>query len=1023
MSFTDLFIRRPVLASVVSLFIVLLGANAFDQLSVREYPKVEEAAISIRTVYTGASPDLVQGFITTPIQQSIASAEGISYITSSSTSGVSNIVANIRLGYSSDTAITEIMAKVGEVRGELPEESDDPVTTKGTRNRALMYLQFRHPDMTTAQVTDFLQRVARPQFATLEGVGEVAIIGDRIFAMRIWLDPVRMAAFDVTATEAAGAIRANNYLSSAGETNSDLIVMQVKANTDLTDVAEFENIVIRTDGDTLVRVKDIARVELSAENFDSVAFTKGKETVYLSVSSTPSANPLEVSKRVRDELAEVNSQAPEGLVGEVGFDATNFISASLEEVVTTLTEAALIVILVVFVFLGQLRSVVIPVVAIPLSLIGSLFLLWSLGYSINLLTLLALVLAIGLVVDDAIVVVENIHRHIEEGMKPLDAALTGAREIAMPVISMTLTLAAVYAPLGFLTGVIGTLFKEFAFTLAGAVIISGIIALTLSPMMCSKLMVHTTETGLAHRIDVVFTRLMDIYRRQLRDFIQYRVVTVVFALLILAAIPFLLMFAKSELAPSEDQGILFVASAAPDYANLDYVARYTRTYHDIYSTFPEYRTMFQLSYGSDAGESFGGMLLSSWDKRDRTAMEILPELQQKMNAVSGLRVFVIAFPSLPGSGGGAPVQFIVQSISDYRLLATLTDELVDEARRSGLFTFIASDLEFSKPEVRVTIDRDKVARLGVTMEDIGTTLSTLLGERRINRFSRDGRSYKVIPQAAPETRIDADWINRYYVRTASGEQVPLSTVIDIETVVQPAALNQFQQLNSAKLEGALAPGVSLGDALAFLENKAAELLPEGFSVDYDGVSRQYIEEGGRLYGVFFVSLLAIYLVLAAQFESFRDPFIILISVPLSICGALIPLTLGFATLNIYSQIGLITLIGLITKHGILIVEFANKLQLDGLSKHEAVVEAAAVRLRPVLMTTAAMVLGVLPLIFASGAGAVSRFNIGVVIASGMVVGTLFTLFVVPVVYSFVARVHESSEGDAAPIDGLPHGSH
>ncbi len=1002
MKFTDLFIKRPVLASVVSLFILLVGFNSFEQLDIREFPKIEEATVTVQTIYVGASAELVQGFITTPTQQAIASAEGIAYITSSSRGGVSSVTAHIEPDYNADEALTEIIAKAAEIRSQMPDEAKDPVITKGSdRGGALMYVAYDHAGMSAEQMTDYLLRIVQPQLATLDGVGEVAVYGGRNFAMRIWLDPDRMAARNITSVEVLEAIRANNFLSTAGEIRGQFVIAQVRANTDLQTVAEFENIVIRSEGDTLLRIRDVGTVALSSENFDSSASGGGKSFVVTGISPTPGANPLSVAKRVRQELEAVREQAPEGFNVEVKYDVSEFIEASINEVLTTLAEASVIVILVVFLFLGQIRSVIIPVVTIPLSLVGTLFLIWWLGYSINLLTLLALVLCIGLVVDDAIVVVENIHRHIEEGHSPFDASIMGAREIAMPVISMTLTLAAVYAPLGFLTGITGTLFREFAFTLAGSVIISGVVALTLSPMMCAKFLRPDEPAGLARRIDDAFEKLMAVYKRALTSSMQFRPVTLVFALLILLTIPFLMLASQSELAPNEDKGVLFVPIQVPDYASLAYVEKYTRDIDPIFRQFPEYEGSFLFNNGANVGDSFGGVLFKPWDERDRGIFEIQPQMQAMLDQIPGIRTFVFAFPALPGGGGGAQVQVVIKSISDYRLLAQVTDQLLQEARNSGLFMFINSDLKFSKPELRIAIDRDKAAQLGLSMQEIGTTLSLLLGESDINRFALQGRSYKVIAQANEQARYDESWLGRYHVRAKSGEQIPLSTVVKVSTTIQPPVLNQFQQLNAAKLEGAPAEGVSLGEALAFLQEKAGEILPAGFMLDYDGQSRQFFEEGGSLYVIFIISLIAIYLVLAAQFESFRAPFIILVSVPLSICGALIPIALGFATLNIYSQIGLITLIGLISKHGILIVEFANRLQSEGWSSDDAVIEAAAVRLRPVLMTTAAMVLGVVPLILASGAGAVSRNNMGLVIAMGMTVGTLFTLFVVPVFYSYL----------------------
>ncbi|MCL6414741.1 MexW/MexI family multidrug efflux RND transporter permease subunit [Aestuariirhabdus sp. Z084] len=1012
MKFTDLFIKRPVLSSVVSLFILLLGIQAFQNLSIRQYPELENSVITINTAYPGATADIIQGFITTPLQQAIASAEGINYITSSSLQSRSTISAHINLGYSANDALSEIQAKVAGVQNELPSEAEKPVISKDSaRGTALMYVSFFSDDMTNEQVTDYLVRVVQPKLSTLEGVAEAELLGAKTFAMRIWLNPTRMAAYNVTAKQVEDAIRENNFLTAAGETKGAFVATSVNALTDLKDEESFANIVVKSQGDALVRIRDIARVQLNAENFDSYVAFNGISSVYIGISSTPSANPLEVIARVRERFPEITEQLPTGLQGEIVYDATEFIQASIDEVVSTLIEASLIVIVVVFLFLGSVRSVIIPVVTIPLSIVGVLFFMLAMGYSINLLTLLAMVLAVGLVVDDAIVVVENIHRHLEEGLSPFESAIQGAREIAMPVISMTITLAAVYAPIGFMGGLTGKLFTEFAFTLAGAVLISGIIALTLSPMMCAKLLRHdTSNEGLAHRLDMLFDRLRGGYQRQLHSVLNYRPVTVLMTITVLISIPFLYLFTKSELAPTEDQGIVFISATAPKYANLDYLNKYTESYQSIFKEFPEFSHSFLINGSGSVQDSIAGMALKPWDQREQSQMAIQPQLQQALDKIPGLQIFSFNMPSLPGAGGGLPVQFVVNTTADYETLYQVSQRLTQAALESGLFMFVSNELRFDKPETRVLIDRDKAAQLGINMKEIGDAFSLLLGEGRINRFFLEGRSYKVIPQAEREMRNNRDWLQHYYVSTDSGQKIPLSTLIKVESTTRPSSLNQFQQLNSSLIQGVMAPGVTIGQALDFLNQKSTEIFPQGFSKDYSGLSRQYVEEGNKLFYTFLVSLLVIFLVLAAQFESFRDPLVILVTVPLSICGAMIPLALDFATFNIYTQVGLVTLIGLISKHGILIVEFANQLQLQkGLSPREAVEEAASIRLRAVLMTTFSMVLGVLPLLLASGAGAVSRFDIGLVIATGMTIGTCFTLYVVPTIYTLFASRHAQTE--------------
>ena len=812
-----------------------------------------------------------------------------------------------------------------------------------------------------------------------------------------------MAAYGVTASDLSDAVRKYNFLSAAGQVKGQLVVTSINATTDLKSAEAFGAIPVKTVGDSRVLVRDIARVEMGAENYDAISSFDGIPSVYIGVKGTPSANPLDVIKHVREIMPELEAQLPPNLKVSIAYDATLFIQASIDEVVKTLAEAVLIVIVVVFLFLGAFRSVLIPVITIPLSMIGVMFFMQLMGYSINLLTLLAMVLAIGLVVDDAIVVVENIHRHIEEGKTPFDAAIEGAREIAVPVVSMTITLAAVYAPIGFLEGLTGALFKEFALTLAGAVIISGIVALTLSPMMCSVLLRHEENpSGLAHKLDQIFDKLKRRYQRALHGTLNTRPVVVVFALIVLCLIPVLLMFSKSELAPEEDQGIVFIFANAPQPTNLDYLNRYTAEFTTIFKEFPEYYSSFQINGFDGVQSGIGGFLLKPWGERERSQMELLPAVQQRLNDIPGLQIFGFNLPSLPGTGEGLPFQFVINTPNDYESLLQVADRVKQRAMESGKFAFLNVDLAFDKPEIVVDIDREKAAQMGVSMQDLGGTLAILLGEGEINRFTIDGRSYKVIAQVERPYRDNPGWLSNYYVKSESGQMVPLSTLISVSDRARPTKLKQFQQLNSAIIEGV--PIVSMGEAVETITQIAREESPRGYAFDYAGASRQFIQEGSALYLTFGLALAIIFLVLAAQFESFRDPLVILVTVPLSICGALIPIFLGFSSMNIYTQVGLVTLIGLITKHGILIVEFANQLRREkGRSAREAVEEAASIRLRPVLMTTAAMVFGMVPLILATGAGAVSRFDIGLVIATGMSIGTLFTLFVLPCVYSLLAK--------------------
>jgi multidrug efflux pump len=1003
MAFTDPFIRRPVLACVISLLIVLLGFQAFSKLTIRQYPQMENALITVTTAYPGANAETIQGYITQPLQQSLASAEGIDYMTSVSRQNFSVISIYARIGSDSDRLFTELLAKANEVKNKLPQDAEDPVLSKEAADAsALMYISFYSSELGNPQITDYLSRVIQPKLATLPGMAEAEILGNQVFAMRLWLDPVKLAGFGLTASDVTDAVRKYNFLSAAGEVKGEYVVTSVNATTDLKSPETFAAIPLKTVGDSRVLLGDVARVEMGAENYDTVSSFDGTPSVYIGIKGTPSSNPLDVIKEVRRIMPELESQLPPSLKVSIAYDATLFITASINEVVKTLIEAVLIVIVVVFLFLGALRSVLIPVITIPLSMIGVLFFMQLMGYSINLLTLLAMVLAIGLVVDDAIVVVENIHRHIEEGKTPLNAALEGAREIAMPVVAMTITLAAVYAPIGFLQGLTGALFKEFALTLAGAVIISGIVALTLSPMMCALLLRRDTNpTGLAHKLDSVFESLKVRYQRLLHGTLNTRPVVIVFALIVLCLIPVFLKFTQSQLAPDEDQGIIFMISTGPQPTNLDYMNAYTDQFIEIFKAFPEYYSSFQINGFNGVQTGVGGFLLKPWDERSRTQMAILPEVQAKLANITGLQIFGFNLPSLPGTGEGLPFQFVLNTPNDYAALLEVADRIKKRAQASGKFAFLDIDLAFDKPEVVVDIDRAKAAQMGVSMQDLGGTLATLLGESEINRFTIEGRSYKVIAQVERPFRDNPGWLNNYYVKNDKDQMLPLSTLIKVSDRARPRQLNQFQQLNSAIISGF--PLVSQGEAIELVRQIASEEAPAGFAYDYAGASRQYVQEGSALWVTFGLALAIIFLVLAAQFESFRDPLVILVTVPLSICGALIPLFLGLSTLNIYTQVGLVTLIGLISKHGILIVEFANQLRRDqGLSAREAVEQAAAIRLRPVLMTTAAMVFGMVPLILATGAGAVSRFDIGMVIATGMSVGTLFTLFVLPCVYTLLA---------------------
>jgi hydrophobe/amphiphile efflux-1 (HAE1) family protein len=1005
--FTDLFIRRPVLAIVVSALLLLLGLQASSQLDLRQFPAIESSVIHVTTVYPGASASTVEGFVTTPLQRQIAGVRGVEYINANSSPGVSTINVHVRLGESSSDALTEVIAKVNEARHNLPRAIEDPVINTTTNGDAMMYLAFYSDQMSLAQIADYLARTVQPELSTVAGVGSAVVFGGKDFSMRIWLDPAKMAAYGVTAEDIAKAIRRDNYLSTAGRTKGALVQSTVDAATDIETPEEFANLVVRQEGDRRVRLKDVADIELASQSTDSGAFSSGRETIFTAITEAPGANPLTVARGVREALDRLASEMPLDLEVFVDYDASIYIDQALSEVVITLLEAAVIVIVVIYLFLGSFRVVLIPLVAIPLSLIGVLFFIYAMGFTINLLTLLAMVIAIGLVVDDAIVVVENVHRHIEEGATPSRAALLGARQVALPVVAMTLTLAAVYAPIGFLGGLTGALFSEFALTLAGAVFVSGVVALTLSPMMCAHLLRdHDHQEGFADWLDRSFGKFKGVYKKILIHSLDNRGAVIMFSMAILISLPLLFSVARQELAPVEDTGSIFVIATPPEYANYEYVERFLDEMVDIWKGIPDISHSWQVIY---PGRAFGALSLIPWEERDRSQMEIQREVQSKFSKISGLQIFSFNQPDLPGSDSGLPVNFVIASTEDYEQVQRVADEVLVEARASGLFSFVSQTLKFNRPELKVDIDRDKAARLGISMQSVGDTLAVMLGESELNRFSMGGRSYKVIPQASQDFRLTKEWLARYYLRTSSNELVPLSTIITLKQGIEPNVRRQYQQLNSSTIQGMMAPPNTLGDGMAFLEKALEKVAPSGFRAGYEGQSRRYIQESGGFGALFAVSLTLIFLVLAAQFNSFRDPFIVLISVPLSIFGAIVPIALGFATLNIYTQVGLLTLIGLISKHGILIVDFANHLALQGLSRREAVLESAALRLRPILMTTVATVLGVLPLVFSLGAGANSRYSIGLMIAAGMLVGTLFTLFVVPVFYMLLASEHKVSE--------------
>ncbi|MEW0941826.1 MexW/MexI family multidrug efflux RND transporter permease subunit [Acinetobacter baumannii] len=1007
MKFTDLFVKRPVLALVVSTLILLLGFFSLDKLPIRQYPLLESSTITVSTEYPGASAELMQGFVTQPISQAVSSVEGIDYLSSSSVQGRSVVTLRMELNRDSTQALTEVMAKVNQVRYKLPEQAFDPVIERSSgESTDVAYVGFSSETLSLSELTDYLSRVVEPTFSTIDGVAKVQIYGGQRLSMRIWLDADRLASRGVTASDVAYAIQQNNYQAAPGQVKGEYVVSNVNVSTDLTSIEDFKNLVIRNDGQSLIRLHDVATVELGAASTETSAIMDSKPAVFVGLQATPTGNPLIIVKGIKDKIPEIEKTLPPGVKVNLAYETAHFIEASIDEVLHTFIEALIIVIAVIFLCLGTLRSVIIPVVTIPLSMLGAMGLMLAFGFSINLLTLLAMVLAIGLVVDDAIVVVENVHRHIEEGRSPITAAIIGAREVAGPVIAMTITLAAVYAPIGLMGGLTGSLFKEFAFTLAGAVLVSGVIALTLSPVMSSFLLKPKQQEGKMEKAaEWFFGNLTRTYQKVLKFSLQHRWITVIFSIAVFISLPFLYVLPQKELAPSEDQASVLTAIKSPQHANLNYVERFNLKLDEVFWTIPETVNTWIINGTDGPANSIGGTTLSTWSERTRSANEIQQELQGKVGDVEGNSIFVFQIPALPGSTGGLPVQMVLRSSQGYADVYQAMENIKQQARESGLFIVVDSDLNYNNPVVKIEVDRAKANSLGIRMQDIGEALATLVGENYVNRFGMQGRAYDVIPQSLSQQRLTAQALTQQFVRTDQGSLIPLSTVVKLSEQVEPNKLTQFNQQNSATFQAIPVPGVSLGQALTFLEQAVSDL-PAGYSYDWQADARQYMQEGNTLLFAFMAALVVIYLVLAAQYESLVDPLIILITVPLSICGALLPLALGLATINIYTQIGLVTLIGLISKHGILMVEFANELQVhEGLNRRDAILKAAQIRLRPILMTTAAMVFGLVPLLFATGAGAYSRFGLGVVIVSGMLIGTFFTLFVLPTIYSLLARQH------------------
>ncbi len=1035
MNITDLFIRRPVLALVVNLLILIAGLQAIRTLNVRQYPRSENAAVTVTTVYIGASSDLVRGFVTTPLERAIAAADGIDYMESQSSLGLSTIKVRLKLNYDATKALAEISSKVDQVRSDLPPEAEVPIINIESADSqfASAYLSFTSDMLKQNEITEYLVRIVQPRLSAIEGVQRADILGARTFAMRIWLKPDKMASLNISPAQVRQALSTNNFLSALGQTKGSFIQVNMTANTNLSTVDEFKKLAVREQNNSIVRLGDIADVQLGAESYDAEVHFSGQTAVFMGIWPLPNANSLDVIRRVRTEMDAIQRDLPSGMQSRVAYDATNYITNAIHEVLKTLGDTLLIVVVVIFLFLGSFRSVFIPVIAIPVSLIGAVFLMQSFGFTVNLLTLLAVVLSVGLVVDDAIVVVENVERHLGEGRSPTEAALIGARELVGPIIAMTITLAAVYLPIGLQGGLTGSLFREFAFTLAGAVTISGIVALTLSPLMSARLLKPgSSEHGLAGRISRDFNRLKNAYGRRLDATLRARpAVYTVWIVVTLLTVPLFIMSAR-ELAPTEDQGVIFGILDSSANSTLDQNSMYAAAVNEAFMSVPETDFTFQITFPSSG---FGGMVVKPWDQRKRNIFQILPGVQQKLQAIPGVQVFPVTPPALPG-GGQFPVEFILASTAETGQILDFARQLQMKAMQSGMFAFPPIiDVKIDQPQTEFIIDRDKVAALGLNLSQVGADLGSMVGGNFVNRFDIAGRSYKVIPQIQRIGRLNPDQLQNIHVTGPNNSLIPLSSIAKLKDSVVPRSLNRFQQLNAVKISGvAMRP---LDEALRFLEDEAGKILPKGYKLDYTGESRQLRTEGSKFLAAFALAVILIFLVLAAQFNSFRDPFVILAgSVPLAMFGALLftflkipdpntPFwTRGWTTtLNIYSQVGLVTLVGLVSKNGILIVQFANQLQLQGQSKLDAVRGAAMTRLRPILMTTAATIAGHFPLTLVTGAGAAARNSIGLVLVGGMFIGTLFTLFLVPSIYMLIARDHSKDrERDAViPAEAQSNG--
>ena len=1029
MRFTDIFIRRPVLAASISFLLLLLGFNALNSMQVREYPKMTNTVVTVSTSYYGADANLIQGFITQPLEQALAQADNVDFMTSESFLGTSKISVYMKLNTDPNGALADILAKVNSVRSQLPKEAEDPSVEMSTGSQtSVLYISFFSDQINSSQLTDYLERVVKPQLFTIDGVAKVNLYGGIKYAMRIWLDPARMGAFNLSSSDVMQVLQANNYQSAVGQTNSVYTLFNGTADTQVATIEELKRLVIGSKDGLVVRLGDIADVSLEKSHDIYRALANGKEAVVIGLDVTPTANPLTVAADTRALLPEIERNLPPSIESSILYDSSLAIDESIKEVVKTIGEAAIIVIVVITLFLGSLRAVVIPIVTIPLSLIGVAIIMQMFGFTLNLMTLLAMVLAIGLVVDDAIVVVENVDRHIKLGESPFRAAIIGTREIAVPVISMTITLAAVYAPIALMGGITGSLFKEFALTLAGSVFISGIVALTLSPMMCAKILKpHTAPNRFEMGVENFLTGLTRRYSNMLDAVMLHRPVIVAFAIIVFASLPVLFKFIPSELAPNEDKGVVMMMGTAPSTANLDYIQANMGLVTDMIKAQPESAASLAFVGVPSSSQAFGIAPLVPWSERDKSQKQMQEFFAKEVKHIPGMAITTFQMPELPGASSGLPIQFVITTSNSFASLFQIGTSVLEKVQKSPLFVYSEINLKFDSGTMKLHIKRDLAGTYGVTMQDIGITLATMMSDGYVNRINLDGRSYEVIPQVERKLRANPESLANYYVKAADGKSIPLSSLVDIEMVAEPRSLPHFNQMNALTVGGVASPGVAIGDAINFLQNIGDNELPKGYSYDFLGEARQFVTEGSALYATFLLAIAIIFLVLASQFESLKDPLVILVSVPLAISGALIVLgwthVFGLAKINIYTQVGLITLVGLITKHGILMCEVAKEEQLHrGLSKLEAIKLAATIRLRPILMTTAAMIAGLLPLLFASGAGAVARFNIGIVIVAGLSIGTIFTLFVLPVIYTYLAEKHEPLPVFDEDTDGLAHNS-